>query len=213
MLNEHVLEPASGGAAASAVILLHGLGDSGGGLIGLGEAWASALPSTAFHAPDAPDPCDMAPYGFQWFSLQDRSFPAMEAGVRKVAPVLDAYIDQVLARRGLAPSRVALVGFSQGTMMSLFVAPRLAAALAGVVGYSGALIGGEALGAERRSAPPFLLVHGTADEVVPFAALGRAEAGLQANGLAVTTLVRPGLGHSIDHEGLAAWGRFLRGVW
>ena len=101
MLNEHTLPPLSGGKPRHAVILVHGLGDSGAGLIGLGDVWRQALPDTEFLAPDAPFPCDMAPFGYQWFSLQNRSPAAILANVREASPILDAYIDEVQASRAL----------------------------------------------------------------------------------------------------------------
>src|SRR5690242_18353856 len=136
-------KPASGGAPRQLVILLHGLGADGNDLIGLAPYWAPLLPDAEFVAPDAPFPCDMAPFGRQWFSLQDRSPLAILAGVRAAAPILDVFIDEALKARNLDESRLALVGFSQGTMMSLYVGLRRAKALAGIVGFSGALLGPE----------------------------------------------------------------------
>jgi len=210
MLNEHSLPPLSGGKPRHAVILVHGLGDSGAGLIGLGEVWRQALPDTEFLAPDAPFPCDMAPFGYQWFSLQNRSPAAMLANVREASPILDAYIDEVQASRALPAGRVALVGFSQGTMLSLYAALRRQTALAGVVGYSGTLVGGEALSHELTSSPPVLLVHGMLDEVVPFPAMAQAERGLRQAGVQVVTHACPNLGHSIDDAGLDIGLAFLR---
>jgi len=151
----------------------------------------------------------MAPYGRQWFSLQDRDPHAILAGVGAAAPILDGFIDASLEARGLADAAVALVGFSQGTMMSLFVAPRRAAAIAGVVGFSGALIGADRLAGEVVSRPPILLIHGDADPVVPFAAMATADAALRGAGIAVMTERRPGLQHAIDEVGLAKAGAFL----
>ena len=110
MLNERTLPPLSGGKARHAVILLHGLGDSGAGLIGLGDCWSEGLPEAEFIAPDAPFPFDSAPFGRQWFSLQDRSPATLLDGVRRAAPLLDAFIDHVLSSRGLPAERVALAG-------------------------------------------------------------------------------------------------------
>lgn len=210
MLSVETLDPQSGAQPTSAVLLLHGLGDSGAGLIDLGAAWRSGLPDTVFLAPNAPFPCDMAPFGFQWFSAQDWTPAVVLEGVKKAAPYLDSFIDKVSANFELAPSRIALVGFSQGTMMSLYVAPRREEALAGVLGYSGALIGREELRREKRSSPPVLLVHGMRDDVVPYAAMEHAKAGLQDVNINVDALGRPDLYHSIDNEGLREGLVFLR---
>src|SRR5690348_938173 len=160
--------PLAGGKPRRLVILLHGLGADGNDLIGLQQYWGRLLPDAEFISPNAPFPCDMAPYGYQWFSVQDRSPPAVLAGVRAAAPSLDAFIDEALQQRGLSKGDAALVGFSQGTMMSLYVGLRRAQPLAGILGYSGRLIAPELLAAEMRSRPPVLLVHGTNDPLVPF---------------------------------------------
>jgi phospholipase/carboxylesterase len=201
--------PAAGGRARSLVVLLHGLGADGHDLIQLAPHWAELLPSTAFVSPHAPFPCDMAPYGRQWFSLQDRDPHRIRSGVAAAAPILDAFLDATLEAHRLDDSALALVGFSQGTMMSLHVAPRRARAIAGVVGFSGALVGAEDLATELRSTPPVLLVHGDADQVVPFSAMAAAQSALSAAGVEVTTERRPGLPHSIDEVGLEKAAAFL----
>ena len=202
-------QPASGGKPRQLVVLLHGVGADGNDLIGLAPYWAALLPDAEFVSPDGPFPCDMAPFGRQWFSLQDRSPAAILAGVRATAPIVDAFLDAALAARGLDDRRLALVGFSQGTMMSLYVGLRRAKAAAGIVGYSGALVGADALPQEIRSRPKVLLVHGDADELVPAQALAIAAKGLKAAGVSVEILMRPGLGHGIDEEGLRRGGEFL----
>ncbi len=204
--------PASGGKPSRLVILLHGLGAGGNDLIGLAPYWAPLLPEAEFLSPNAPFPCDMAPYGYQWFSSQDRSPTAVLAGVRAAAPILDAFIDEALAARGLGDGDLALVGFSQGTMMSLFVGLRRAQPAAGIVGFSGRLLAPELLTNELLSRPRILLVHGTEDPLVPYASLAAAETALTAAGVPVETLTCPGIGHSIDEAGLQRAGHFLRDV-
>jgi phospholipase/carboxylesterase len=204
--------PASGGKPSRLVILLHGLGADGNDLIGLAPYWAPLLPEAEFLSPNAPFPCDMAPYGYQWFSSQDRSPAPVLAGVRAAAPILDAFIDEALAARGLGDGDLALVGFSQGTMMSLFVGLRRAQPAAGIVGFSGRLLAPELLTNELRSRPRILLVHGTEDPLVPYASLAAAETALTNAGVPVETLTCPGIGHSIDEAGLRRGGHFLRDV-
>ena len=111
--------------------------------------------------------------------------------------------------RKLPPEKLALVGFSQGTMMALYVALRRSGQIAGVLGYSAPLVVGETLAMEKKSSPPVMLVHGTADEVVPYAALAHSEQALRKAGISVTTLTSHGTGHSIDEQGLAAGLKFL----
>ena len=201
--------PAGGGKADALVVLLHGLGADGDDLIGLAPQLGHVLPGAAFVSPHAPFACDMAPYGRQWFSLQDRAPAALESGVRMAAPILDGFLDGELERHGLGDQRLALLGFSQGTMMALFVAFRRARPCAGVLGYSGALIGADVLAGEIKSKPPVLLVHGQADEVVPFQAMPAAVAALEANRVPVQSEGRPGLGHGIDPQGLSLGAGFL----
>lgn len=204
--------PASGGPARQLVVFLHGVGADGRDLIELASHWARLLPDCHFSAPNAPEPYDMAPFGYQWFSLKDRSPEALLAGVKRAQPLVEAFLDAELARLGLDDSRLALVGFSQGTMISLYLAPRRARALAGVVGYSGALLGRETLEAELKSRPPLLLVHGDQDPVVPVQALHAAVGALGAAGFAVEWHVSRGIGHGIDPEGLRLGGAFLARV-
>ena len=204
--------PAAGGKPRRLVILLHGLGADGDDLIGLAPYWARLLPTAEFLSPNAPFPCDMAPYGYQWFSSQDRSPEAVLGGVRAAAPILDAFIDAALTERDLTDSDLALVGFSQGTMMSLFVGLRRPRPAAGIVGFSGRLIAAELLASELRSRPRILLVHGTEDPLVPYSSLGTAETALNTAGVPVETVTSYGIGHSIDEEGLRRGGLFLQDV-
>jgi phospholipase/carboxylesterase len=208
-LNGPVVQPASGSAPRSMVILLHGYGSNGDDLIGLVPYWRGALPDTVFLSPNAPQPCPGAPGGRQWWALTSFSPDARAAGVRQAAPILNRFIDAQLAAYGLTEDRLSLVGFSQGTMMALHVGLRRP--VAGIVGYSGMLADPEGL-AGAPSKPPVLLVHGDADPMVPVAALQHAQAALEPRGFDVTSHVSRGLGHSIDEAGLRLGEQFLSRV-
>jgi phospholipase/carboxylesterase len=208
-LNGPSSPPASGAAPRSLVILLHGYGSNGDDLIGLVPYWRAALPDTLFLAPDAPQPCPGTATGRQWWPLTSLSPEARAAGVRVSAATLNAYIDQQLAMYGLTEDRLALVGFSQGTMMALHVGPRREHALAGIVGYSGMLADPLALTTEVRTKPPILLVHGDADTVLPVASIHHAQAALEPLGFEVATHISRGLGHSVDEAGLTLGREFL----
>ena len=133
------LEPRSG-PARQLVVFLHGYGADGNDLIEIGRDWQRYLPHAAFVSPHAPRPCAQAPTGREWFPLTFRNPDERWNGVNAAAPVLNAFLDAELKRRNLPPSALALVGFSQGTMMALHVGLRRAVPPAAIVGYSGMLI-------------------------------------------------------------------------
>ena len=212
LLSGPAVAPYSGGAPKQIVLLLHGYGSNGADLIALAPYWQRALPDALFLAPNAPERCPGAADGYQWWDLSTYTPQALAAGAARAAPALDAYIDAQLTQHGLDASRLALVGFSQGTMMALHAGPRRTRQIAGILGYSGALTGEAALAQEVVTRPPVLLVHGTADAVVPVARMQAAATVLQRLDFAVATHLTPGLGHSIDPEGLRLGGEFLSRV-
>jgi phospholipase/carboxylesterase len=206
------LTPASGGAPKQIVVLLHGYGSNGADLISLAPMWRQALPDCLFVAPNAPERCPGAPGGYQWWGLQDLGRTALAAGALRAAPVLDAYLDGLLAEHGLAEDRMVLVGFSQGTMMALHVGIRRERALAGILGYSGMIAGPGITAEEVRSKPPILLVHGDADTVVPLSAYQHAYAELERRGFPLEGHVSRGLGHGVDPAGIALGAKFVQRV-
>ena len=204
------LPPAAGNAPRQLIVFLHGYGADGNDLIGLGREWAKLLPHAAFVSPHAPEACGMAPMGRQWFNLTFRDAGEMVRGVTNASPALNAFLDAELKRHNLPGRALALVGFSQGTMMALGVGLKRHPAPAAIVGYSGALATTEALPKDPRSAPAILLVHGDMDEVIPVDAMFMAREQLAQAGLAVEWHLAQGIGHGIDAEGLRLGGDFLR---
>ena len=209
MLTGPELAPKSGNVKR-AVIFLHGYGSNGDDLFGL--APMMMLPDTQFLSPNAPFGFEMYPGGYQWFGLADRDPVRILKEILVAAPILNAFINATIARLGITDSDVALVGFSQGSMMSMYTALRRPKPLAGVVAISGALKGDALLTAEIKSRPPICIIHGTADDVVSFKEMGFAEEILKSNNVPVESYARPGLGHGIDEEGIAISNRFLKKV-
>lgn len=205
------MAPASGGDPKSIVVILHGYGSNGLDLIALAPQWRMGLPDTLFLAPNAPEPCPGTAEGYQWWPIRSFSMAERMMGVADAGPVVNGYIDNLLNRWKLDDSRLALVGFSQGTMLALHVATQRRTPVAGVVGYSGMIADEEAF-AKAKSKPPVLLVHGDADQVVPFQAFERAKSLLEGEGFDLTTHVSRGLPHSIDQDGARLGGEFLRRV-
>jgi phospholipase/carboxylesterase len=207
------LAPRSG-PARQLVVFLHGYGADGNDLIEIGRAWQQVLPQAAFVSPHAPEPCGQAPVGRQWFPLTYRDPNERWIGVNKAAPTLERFLEAELARHKLPPSALALVGFSQGTMMALHIGLRWPVAPAAIVGYSGLLVlppelNAEAFAAEIKSRPPVLLVHGDRDDLIPVQALSQAAQGLAALEVPVEWHLSTGIGHGIDAEGLRHGGEFL----
>lgn len=201
-------QPASG-VVKSLVVFLHGYGADGADLIGLAPHLSPVLPDTLFVSPNAPEPCAVNPMGRQWFPIpwiDGSPESAMEEGFRAASATLDAWLAGEMERNGLDDGSVALVGFSQGTMMSLSAARRREKPLAGVVGFSGRLLEEKTA---PRATPPVLLVHGDSDDVIPVAALEEARAGLAGSGHDVSWHVSRGVGHGIGPDGLALARDFL----
>ena len=212
VLNSGRRGPAAG-EGTSLVVLVHGYGADGGDLLGLADPLMPHMPGTVFLAPDAPESCIANPAGYQWFPIPwlDGSDPeAAETGMAAAAADLNAFLDAAMTAEGVTPDRVILLGFSQGTMMSLQIAPRRAQALAGVVGFSGRLLMPEALEDEVISCPPVLLIHGDRDEVVPPESLPEAAQALQAAGFNVYAHVSKDMAHGIAPDGLNLAAAFMR---
>lgn len=205
------LAPASGAAARRLVILLHGVGSSGADLMPLAQSWRGALPGTAFVAPNAPQPFDMG-NGRQWFSIAGVTEENRPARVAAALPALAELIEAERQRAGVAPAEVALVGFSQGSIMALHLAMTAPERCGAVVAFAGRIAAPVATpdGAGRR--PPVLMVGGAADSIMPPAVVQAAAAHFRSAGFAVEEHLLRGVPHTITAAGAQLGLSFLERV-
>lgn len=203
------------GKAKQLVVILHGYGDSGEGILGLGHEWAEGLPDAAFVSPNGVAVCEAFASGYQWFSIRAAEAITTRALDRKelIQPpteALNAYIDAQLAKWGLDDAHMAVVGFSQGAMMAMYAMPRRKKPCAGVIGYSGLLADPAGLKAAEITRMPVLAIHGAMDNVVIPSCLDEVQSGFSSAGFDVETVLRPGLAHSIDQFGLIRGLQFMQ---
>ncbi len=207
------VEPLSG-EARSVVVFLHGYGANGKDLIGLAEPLAEHMPDTLFVAPDAPERIAGLFGGLQWFPIpwiDGSSEEDAAAGLMAASADLNAFLDGLLVDEDMLPEQLILFGFSQGTMMSLHVAPRREDPVAGIVAFSGRLLQPEVLGDETVSKMPIVLIHGDADDVVPPQSLPEAAEALQEAGFTeIYAHVMKGTAHGIAPDGLSVALGFMR---
>jgi phospholipase/carboxylesterase len=212
--------PAAAGRTSQLVVFLHGYGADGNDLIELGRQWRALMPEAAFVSPHAPERCPASPMGRQWFALSNRppDDPAGAAerwnGAVKARGAIDAFLDAELKRLSLDDSRLALVGFSQGSMMAMHVGFRRPSAPAAILAFSGALVGSERLSEatarDARGSPPrILLIHGDQDPLIPFEAMFVAAEALAGASIPAQWHLSLGVGHGIDAGGLRHGGLFL----
>ncbi|PZL87845.1 phospholipase [Pantoea vagans] len=194
--------------AKALVIFLHGVGSNGDDLAPLGHHWATLLPDVIFAAPNAPERF-AAGFGWQWFSLTDVTPENRPGRVRAARAAFDATLNAIVAQHGFADrwQDVVLVGFSQGSIMALDALASGRYPLAGVVAFSGRLA------VEGQLTPqahvPALLIHGQADEVIPWQESESAATRLRAAGVPVDARFEPATGHTISGPGAMHAAAFI----
>ncbi|MEQ8282553.1 MAG: phospholipase [Parvibaculum sp.] len=199
--------PAASGKPEWLVVFLHGYGSSGAELMSFADYWRSSMPSVAFAAPDGLSPAKDG--GFQWIGKRPAGDPRLYDDAVAATPALQAFLDAELAAHDLGPERLALVGFSQGTVMALHLGLRRAVAPAAVLGYSGGLVGADKLNDEIISKPPVMLVHGEQDALAPLYGMMASVKVLSAAGVVCQGVPVPGLGHEVNADALIYGARFL----
>jgi phospholipase/carboxylesterase len=185
------------GPAQSLVVLLHGVGGSALDLLPLADSWCQALPDTAFASLDGSEAFDGGAGGRQWFSRREIDELRRPLRVANAYPALHRMLSDELARYELDFDCLAIVGFSQGSIMALHHAATNPAGAAAVVAYSGRLA--SPIGPRCRTS--ITLVHGTDDDVVPVLELERAAHAFSDAGCAVEAYALPCVGHTISSDG------------
>ena len=205
------LEPKSK-ITKSIVIFLHGYGADGGDLLSIGSVLSNQFPDTLFLAPDAPTKCQLAAFGFQWFPIPSMDGTS-EAGAMieldRIVCTTNQWIDNVILEEGVVDNNVFLFGFSQGTMLSLYMGPQRKNAIGGIIGFSGKVINFDMFKKKVNSRPPVLLVHGDEDQVVSPSCLAEGHRALTSLNFDVKKYMSVGVGHGISEDGLSQASEFL----
>jgi len=211
-LMSHHHHPVGGGEAKQLIVMLHGYGADGEDLIGLAPYLGQVMPDAAFVAPNAPFPCAMSAFGFQWFDVWDADSTRRLEGARLANSILQPFYDVQLEAHNVPPQELYILGFSQGTMMALHSGLRRPVAPRAIVGFAGRLMAAHLLAEEMTCKPPVMLAHGKDDDVVPVESLEQANRALRAAGVEVECHVIQGLGHGIDETGVLHAAQFLRRI-
>ncbi len=194
------------------VIMLHGYGSDASNLISLAPELAKYLPNADFICPNGPSPCELNKSAHQWFSLTIHEDPYMTDGAKVTAKILNQFIDEQIDRFKIKSSDVALVGFSQGAMMSLYTGLRRENAVNAILGYSGMMLSPHLLKDEIKSKPKVMLIHGAEDQTLTPSMMHLAKEALEDNGIDCRAILREKLGHGIDARGIEFGGNFLKEV-
>lgn len=189
--------PAIQGQSRRLVVLLHGVGASAEDMRPLAQALAPSLEDAEFLIPDGFSPFDGGGPGRQWFSIRGVDEANRPARVSDAAAAVDLWLDRELKARNLAGDQLVLVGFSQGAILSQSLALHRTPAPT-VVSIAGRLAVSDSKPALGR--PRLLLIHGTADRVMPFPLAQQSADGLRQRGAEVEVRAIDGLGHGIDRR-------------
>jgi phospholipase/carboxylesterase len=201
--------PQTSSKANHLIVFCHGYGADGKDLINIGNYWQRFLPDFYFTSPNAPNICSVNPGGFEWFDLMSHDEKKINLELENSILKLTDFINAKLKELNLDYSKLFLVGFSQGTMMSLHYALTNSNKIAGVVGYSGKIYDPAYLEQNIKSKPSVFLMHGDDDNIVPLEEMMEAKNFLLQNKFNLKTKIFKGCGHSIPVEGLSLGLEFI----
>ena len=204
------ISPLSKNKPQQVIVLCHGYGGDGQDISNLAIHWQRFLPETIFLCPNAPEICAVNPQGYQWFDLSsDREEVILEKSLT-AEEKLNTFLDQVLDNFQLETTNLALVGFSQGCMMSIQIALKKKEQINCLVGYSGKIINQKYLSNNIHSKPKIFLMHGANDTIVSPTHLLEAKEYLTNRGLKIKTKLFKDCEHRIPVEGSSLGLGFLK---
>jgi len=202
--------PLSKNKPQQVVVLCHGYGGDGKDISTLAINWQRFLPDTIFLCPNAPEVCTVNPNGYQWFDLASENKKIILEKSLIAEEKLSLFLDQVLDNLKLEPINLALVGFSQGCMMSIQVGLKKNKPINCIVGYSGKVINQEHLSNNIKFKPKILLMHGANDTIVPATHLLEAKEYFNNHGIKIKTKIFNNCDHKIPVEGVSLGLGFIR---
>tara|TARA_Y100000590_G_scaffold62093_1_gene66373 strand:- start:12 stop:689 length:678 start_codon:yes stop_codon:yes gene_type:complete len=159
------------------VIMLHGYGSNGNDLIQIAKIIENSLDKTSFFAPDAPYKSKNF-NGYMWFEVYPNGIPFSDATDEQKSQIMKDFhnscaliknfIYKVSKKYNVELNRIFLLGFSQGSMMSLEVGTSLKESIGGIISLSGRIWGKNFNNIIRKKCP-ILIVHGSQDQIIkPF---------------------------------------------
>tara|TARA_Y100000817_G_scaffold242092_1_gene194015 strand:- start:975 stop:1631 length:657 start_codon:yes stop_codon:yes gene_type:complete len=209
-LNSVIIKPSSKSSPKNVVILCHGYGGDGKDISILANYWKTFLPDTLFICPDAPEICKVNPDGFQWFDLMDKTGEETLSKSLIAENKLDNFINEVISENKLNFKDVALVGFSQGCMISMQTALKKKDQIKCLIGYSGKILNIKHLNQNINSKPEIFLMHGDNDQIVPINFLLEAKEFFNKNDYKIQTKIFKNCEHRIPTEGSSIGLEFLK---
>ena len=210
ILDVTTIPPLSKNKPQQVIILCHGYGGDGKDISTLAINWQRFLPDAIFLCPNAPEVCAVNTQGYQWFDLTSEKEEVIFEKSLVAEEKLSKFLDQVFNNLQLEPKNLALVGFSQGCMISIQVGLKKKEQINCLIGYSGKVINKKHLSDNINSKPKIFLMHGANDTIVPPTHLLEAKEYLSNCGLKIKTKLFKDCEHRISVEGSSLGLGFLK---
>ncbi|OEY87158.1 phospholipase [Wolbachia pipientis] len=197
------------GDRKNVIVCLHGWGASGDSFIHVAKIMSKFLPYSHFIAPNAPF-VRKTGGGYQWFGLENRAEEILYNGVKHAASIVNCFIDKKLKEMGLNDTQLSLIGFSQGAMLAIHASLTRVQPCSSVVAYSGRFIAPSQVTMDIKSTPEMCIIHGDADDVVPFSCFDLSVQTLKKHGVNIEAHAIHALGHIINDDGIKLGVEFIK---